>query len=236
VKGKVLDLVGMEERLTKSALEKAKSENKYYAAMRDKEAIETERKNLSRNLEKQAKSIERLVEAEKSLTSQVGDLERELILWKKTGEMHREKADALDHEVVDWKKRTEYEKKRVAELIVMLQEQERSLDKRRAGLRKAEEDHVRSVKEVDRQLSKLKVASTGTASQKEAALQEEIEKFMAILKCSTCKMQMRNTVILKCMHSFCKQCVDTRILTRQRKCPACNLTFAQSDVQQLYFQ
>jgi hypothetical protein len=37
---------------------------------------------------------------------------------------------------------------------------------------------VRSVKEVDRQLSKLKVASTGTASQKEAALQEEIEKFM----------------------------------------------------------
>ena len=39
--------------------------------MRDKEAIETERKNISRNLEKQAKAIERLVESEKNLTAQV---------------------------------------------------------------------------------------------------------------------------------------------------------------------
>jgi hypothetical protein len=39
--------------------------------MRDKEAIETERKNLSRNLEKQAKAVERLVETEKNLTNQV---------------------------------------------------------------------------------------------------------------------------------------------------------------------
>jgi hypothetical protein len=39
--------------------------------MRDKEAIETERKNLSRNLEKQAKVIEKLQESEKSLMQQV---------------------------------------------------------------------------------------------------------------------------------------------------------------------
>lgn len=39
--------------------------------MRDKEAIETERKNLSRNLEKQAKVLEKLQESEKSLMVQV---------------------------------------------------------------------------------------------------------------------------------------------------------------------
>lgn len=39
--------------------------------MRDKEAVENERKNLTRNLEKQAKLVERLVEVEKSLTSRV---------------------------------------------------------------------------------------------------------------------------------------------------------------------
>jgi E3 ubiquitin-protein ligase BRE1 len=38
--------------------------------MRDKEAIETERKNISRNLEKQAKAVERLVETEKNLANQ----------------------------------------------------------------------------------------------------------------------------------------------------------------------
>jgi E3 ubiquitin-protein ligase BRE1 len=39
--------------------------------MRDKEAIENERKNLSRNLEKQAKVVERLVDSEKMLTAQI---------------------------------------------------------------------------------------------------------------------------------------------------------------------
>lgn len=39
--------------------------------MRDKEAIENERKSLVRNLEKQAKLVERLVDTEKNLSSQV---------------------------------------------------------------------------------------------------------------------------------------------------------------------
>ena len=51
--------------------QRGKSENKFYAAMRDKEAIETERKNLSRNLEKQAKVMEKLQESEKSFAVQV---------------------------------------------------------------------------------------------------------------------------------------------------------------------
>lgn len=36
--------------------------------------------------------------------------------------------------------------------------------------------------------------------------------------------------------AFCKQCVDTRISTRQRKCPVCGLGFAQSEVQTIFFQ
>lgn len=33
--------------------------------------------------------------------------------------------------------------------------------------------------------------------------------------------------------AFCKECIDNRISTRQRKCPACNLAFAVSDVSQV---
>jgi len=39
--------------------------------MRDKEAIESERKNLVRNLEKQAKVVERLMASEGSLRDQL---------------------------------------------------------------------------------------------------------------------------------------------------------------------
>lgn len=83
----------MEERLTKSNLEvciyhsvefavliklqKVKSDNKYYSAMRDKESVETERKNLSRTMEKQAKVIERSVETEKALKKQLVSIQQE---------------------------------------------------------------------------------------------------------------------------------------------------------------
>jgi E3 ubiquitin-protein ligase BRE1 len=52
-------------------MQKAKSDNKFFAVMRDKEAIDVERKNLSRNVEKQAKVLERLYESERNLQSQI---------------------------------------------------------------------------------------------------------------------------------------------------------------------
>lgn len=39
--------------------------------MRDKEAIDVERKNLSRNVEKQAKVLERLYDSERNLQNQI---------------------------------------------------------------------------------------------------------------------------------------------------------------------
>ena len=36
--------------------------------------------------------------------------------------------------------------------------------------------------------------------------------------------------------AFCKSCVDARLATRQRKCPACNLPFGHSDVHTFFFQ
>lgn len=39
--------------------------------MRDKEAVEVERKNLARTVEKQLKAVEKLAESEKNLLAQV---------------------------------------------------------------------------------------------------------------------------------------------------------------------
>ena len=51
--------------------QRAKSDNKFFAAMRDKETVEAERKNLVRNVEKQAKLIDKLMDTERNLTSQL---------------------------------------------------------------------------------------------------------------------------------------------------------------------
>ena len=64
-------------------MQKAKSDNKFFAVMRDKEAIDVERKNLSRNVEKQTKVLERLYESERNLQSQIvrSYLEDNCRLW-----------------------------------------------------------------------------------------------------------------------------------------------------------
>jgi E3 ubiquitin-protein ligase BRE1 len=103
--------------------------------MRDKEAVETERKNISRNLEKQAKAIERLVESEKNLTAQVVssylsifslltiyfllekmDLEKEVMLCKNALDAQKERMTMLEMDSAEWKIRAEGEKKKAAEV------------------------------------------------------------------------------------------------------------------------
>ncbi|KAG6867824.1 hypothetical protein C0993_010583 [Termitomyces sp. T159_Od127] len=75
VKDKVFDLSNLENQLKKATSEASpdisKSENKYYAAMRDKDAVSAETTRLQRNVEKQNKVVERLVDAEKNLTAQL---------------------------------------------------------------------------------------------------------------------------------------------------------------------
>jgi E3 ubiquitin-protein ligase BRE1 len=88
VKSKVFDLKAMEDRVLKAGsdvrahfpcgreqvadeAQRAKLENKFFAAMRDKEAVENERKNLARNAEKQTKVIEKLTAVERSLQAQL---------------------------------------------------------------------------------------------------------------------------------------------------------------------
>jgi hypothetical protein len=57
------------------ALQKAKSDNKFYAAMRDKEAVEMDRKTLERGNKIQQQLVAKLQDSEKNLESQLVRLE-----------------------------------------------------------------------------------------------------------------------------------------------------------------
>ena len=53
------------------AIQKAKSENKFYAAMREKDALVAESKNMARVIEKQSKLVEKLTNSEKELNKEI---------------------------------------------------------------------------------------------------------------------------------------------------------------------
>ncbi|KAI0226379.1 E3 ubiquitin-protein ligase bre1 [Massospora cicadina] len=55
-----------------------------------------------------------------------------------------------------------------------------------------------------------------------------------LLQCTSCSLRFKSHALIKCMHVFCKQCIEDRLETRQRKCPSCNESFGANDVKQIY--
>ncbi|KAI6026328.1 hypothetical protein BKA83DRAFT_4241880 [Pisolithus microcarpus] len=235
VKKKVFDLSAFEEKLQKTMHEKAKAENKYFAAMREKEMGESERKAMVRQLEKQGKAVERALEVEKNLSAQVGDLEKMSVFSRRTIEESDKKIRMLETEVLKLQYVSEADKKRFTEARNYASESTQLQRKLESQVRAAEEEAARVKRETEKKIKKLSAAAAPVGVREEA-LSQEIEGLWKLMKCSTCKQGMREVVLTKCMHTFCRSCLDTRISTRQRRCPHCNLAFAQSDVQTVYFQ
>lgn len=76
-------------------------------------------------------------------------------------------------------------------------EQVKLTDKYKSELSRLEAALARKKLELERQ-SKVRSAPT---SVKEAQLQGEVDKCMSLLKCSICRLNLRTTVLTKCMHS-----------------------------------
>ncbi|KAG6920311.1 hypothetical protein DXG01_005080 [Tephrocybe rancida] len=205
VKDKVFDLSNLENQLKKAASEarlqflrslcfaltvciavqKAKSENKYYASMRDKDAVSVETAKLQRNIEKQNKVIERLVDAEKNLSAQLTALEKELALTKSQSLAYSNKVTALSEYVSQWTGRFRAEKQRINDVSKILGElvtletsdstfkiekmfrDEKAKDvTKRTELRKIEDSLIRTKKELE---AKAKQAPAGDENQNSEA-------------------------------------------------------------------
>jgi E3 ubiquitin-protein ligase BRE1 len=67
----VFELKDTELKIARLQTEKAKADNKYFQAMRSKDAIDAEGKLAQRTVEKQLKLLERAQEVERSLNAQI---------------------------------------------------------------------------------------------------------------------------------------------------------------------
>ena len=50
------------------------------------------------------------------------------------------------------------------------------------------------------------------------------------LTCSSCKQRDRSCTLARCHHTFCGECIEERKRSRNRRCPQCNVGFADSDI------
>lgn len=114
-----------------------------------------------------------------------------------------------------------------------------------ASKRSVEEEAARGAKErakrqkleetnrvLQGQVSRLRTI-TG-ADDAAAELQEEVTLYRGLLRCSVCSERRKDTIITKCYHMFCSQCISKNLETRHRKCPGCNIAFGAGDVKSVY--
>lgn len=63
---------------------------------------------------------------------------------------------------------------------------------------------------------------------------EELRFVKKKLKCSLCDVRDKNVVITRCYHTFCRECIESNLASRNRACPGCNKLFNPSEVQTIY--
>jgi len=67
-----------------------------------------------------------------------------------------------------------------------------------------------------------------------AEVEQELEHMRTLMRCSVCKVRQKDTVISKCWHMFCQQCIQANLANRHRKCPGCSAAFGAADVHQVF--
>ena len=66
-------------------------------------------------------------------------------------------------------------------------------------------------------------------------LNKENQKYREMVHCKVCKTNMKNVVITKCFHTFCRGCIDAAIESRKRRCPICRAQISQNDVKEIFW-
>ncbi len=65
-------------------------------------------------------------------------------------------------------------------------------------------------------------------------LRDELNGLKQLLRCNVCSTRHKDCIITKCWHAFCRECIDTNLRNRHRKCPACGKSFGADDVGELW--
>ncbi|TIB77546.1 hypothetical protein E3Q23_01315 [Wallemia mellicola] len=183
-RSKIFDLQHLEEKVSRLMTEKAKSDNKYFAAMRAKDAVDIERKTALRTHEKQSKTIERLVDTEKQLQQQISIHEKELMVYSSKTKALEDKVFTTERELSSARLLADESKRRLMEVSTKLNERHVMYEDERAAKKRLEEDNTKLRSDLQRIPHNQPVSSgamNGIHNAKEENLQRERDQLFVSL-------------------------------------------------------
>ncbi|PCG93658.1 E3 ubiquitin ligase, BRE1 [Penicillium occitanis (nom. inval.)] len=222
---KVADISALEEKAQRLTAEKSKADQKYFAAMKSKEARDAEVRTLRLQNLKSSDIISQLKDAEAATRSLVANLEKQIAEGKEALISVTTKYRASQQQNAENVVTIDGLKAQVAELKSLMTAKDSTLASTSAACRKAEAE-VESLKstlsDTKKSLENWKTKSLGNSS-------SEYEMLRTLALCTVCRRNFKNTAIKTCGHVFCKDCVEERQVSRSRKCPNCNKSFGSND-------
>jgi len=88
---------------------------------------------------------------------------------------------------------------------------------------------------LQRRVSRLGAsAASGGGGMASSEAEEQVDYYRRMVKCTLCQENEKNAIIVKCGHTFCRECIDDRLSNRNRKCPACSQQFDYQGVKELF--
>jgi E3 ubiquitin-protein ligase BRE1 len=107
--------------------------------------------------------------------------------------------------------------------------------------KKTVEAHVESVNALSAKLARMREQASEFQRKWQAARavnvggqDEQVAYYREKLICNVCHDREKSTVISKCFHVFCGECVQQNLRDRHRKCPGCGIKFGEQDVHRLW--
>lgn len=116
----------------------------------------------------------------------------------------------------------------------LLQEQKKPCEKCEV-YKKKEEKYEKLLQQQQTSSSNKATPATAATGELNDLERFELKELQKLVNCSVCQDQRKNVLIGKCFHMFCRDCVDSNLKSRNRKCPTCKKMFGQDDVKAVWF-
>uniref|UniRef100_A0A8C7Y4L8 E3 ubiquitin protein ligase n=1 Tax=Oryzias sinensis TaxID=183150 RepID=A0A8C7Y4L8_9TELE len=208
--------------------ERIKSNQIYKLLKEEKEELADQVLTFKTQVDAQLLVVQKLEEKEGVLQSTLAALEKELGVRIQALELNKRKAVEAAQLAEDLKVQLEHTQAKLKEIQVSVAENRTARERESSNLKRAQEDLSRLRRKLEKQ-KKVEVYSDA-----DEILQEEINQYKAKLRCPCCNTRDKETVLTKCFHVFCYECLKMRYDTRQRKCPKCNCAFGANDFHRIY--
>lgn len=245
---KVSHLTALEEKMLRLGAEKSKADQKYFAAMKAKEAREQEVRTLRAQNSKTSEIVSQQKDSDSANRALIINLEKHIAELKSSLTTLSSKNSTMMQQLNEKNILHESLKAQVEEFKKNLLAKDSTANTASSAQRKAEvetESLKVSLEEAQKSLETWKKKAMGNQSSEAEMLRVSAIQFPFVLPvchkltkwgfqtlaiCNVCRVNFKDTVIKSCGHVLCLHCVEERNKSRSRKCPNCNKSFANSDI------